>query len=146
MNSLWDIRIFLGLVPKESPCILAFPKTLANELLRSLKVPLKNTKVPRVYHMFVTKSCVFFLENLTTDNGALKQGARYKSLVNKIMRKVSSTGNVTFIIKWYRRAKQWEELWNKEKCGQYVHPHTRVNRRYVRRYLAKKRRERTTEM
>jgi hypothetical protein len=21
MNSLWDIRIFLGLVPKESPCI-----------------------------------------------------------------------------------------------------------------------------
>jgi hypothetical protein len=22
MNSLWDIRIFLGLVPKESPCII----------------------------------------------------------------------------------------------------------------------------
>jgi hypothetical protein len=22
MNSLWDIRIFLGLVPKESPCML----------------------------------------------------------------------------------------------------------------------------
>jgi hypothetical protein len=22
MNSLWDIRIFLGLVPKESPCIM----------------------------------------------------------------------------------------------------------------------------
>ena len=21
MNSLWDIRIFLGLVPKESPCV-----------------------------------------------------------------------------------------------------------------------------
>jgi hypothetical protein len=23
MNSLWDIRIFLGLVPKESPCTTA---------------------------------------------------------------------------------------------------------------------------
>jgi hypothetical protein len=23
MNSLWDIRIFLGLVPKESPCIFS---------------------------------------------------------------------------------------------------------------------------
>jgi hypothetical protein len=23
MNSLWDIRIFLGLVPKESPCTIA---------------------------------------------------------------------------------------------------------------------------
>ena len=22
LNSLWDIRIFLGLVPKESPCII----------------------------------------------------------------------------------------------------------------------------
>ena len=24
MNSLWDIRIFLGLVPKESPCIIPY--------------------------------------------------------------------------------------------------------------------------
>jgi hypothetical protein len=27
MNSLWDIRIFLGLVPKESPCTYCFSST-----------------------------------------------------------------------------------------------------------------------
>jgi hypothetical protein len=30
MNSLWDIRIFLGLVPKESPCIRSMPWGLVN--------------------------------------------------------------------------------------------------------------------
>jgi hypothetical protein len=29
MNSLWDIRIFLGLAPKESPCIMC-PKGVMN--------------------------------------------------------------------------------------------------------------------
>ena len=28
MNSLWDIRIFLGLVPKESPCICGYLKSV----------------------------------------------------------------------------------------------------------------------
>jgi hypothetical protein len=31
MNSLWDIRIFLGLVPKESPCIMKLYKQLTKK-------------------------------------------------------------------------------------------------------------------
>jgi hypothetical protein len=30
MNSLWDIRIFLGLVPKESPCTISSCDTHEN--------------------------------------------------------------------------------------------------------------------
>lgn len=112
-------------IPKELLYIFAFPKTLANEVLRS-QVPLNSTKIRRIYGMFVSHSKVF-IENLTeVCNRALKQGARYKRLVNKIPRKVSSTGNVTLIIKRYRRAKQWGNPWNKDKWGQDVQPHTRV--------------------
>ena len=35
MNSLWDIRIFLGLVPKESPCIYNIPVSQNSEENRS---------------------------------------------------------------------------------------------------------------
>jgi hypothetical protein len=70
---------------------------------------LNYAKVLRIYGMFVTYISAF-IENLTeVDNRALKQAARYKRLVNKTLRKVSSTGNVTLIIKWYRRTKQWEK-------------------------------------
>jgi hypothetical protein len=32
MNSLWDIRIFLGLVPKESPCISQSPNAMNSDI------------------------------------------------------------------------------------------------------------------
>jgi hypothetical protein len=38
MNSLWDIRIFLGLVPKESPCTLRQLNTLSNFTASLFKV------------------------------------------------------------------------------------------------------------
>ena len=36
MNSLWDIRIFLGLVPKESPCTSTVPVCLYGRLYGEL--------------------------------------------------------------------------------------------------------------
>jgi hypothetical protein len=102
-------------IPKELVYVFALPKTLVNGVIRfPVGQHLKSTKVPRIYRMFVTHSSVF-IENLTeVDNPALKQGARYTRFVN-ILTKVSSTGNVTLIINWYRRVKQWEEPWNEDK-------------------------------
>jgi hypothetical protein len=44
MNSLWDIRIFLGLVPKESPCIMRLINGYSRLISYSLPFSLKEIR------------------------------------------------------------------------------------------------------
>jgi hypothetical protein len=55
MNSIWDIRIFLGLVPKESPCIIH----VTNQ---------DSPHIEKYEHLFCTPRNIHFCNDWHKDN------------------------------------------------------------------------------
>ena len=71
MNSLWDIRIFLGLVPKESPCTY-------NLIMRRVSVTI--TAVYKQYVVNILSVCVCVFLALAIYYPACKAHAPYYSV------------------------------------------------------------------